>query len=128
MNPVTEKLISQVADPHIVALVEHWDAVEALVIRVYRAGSAAPQDDDEYSRVIGWLRVNQPEWRAALDPYWRAVMIKGSGPVTADPFEGFLSFDSARDFVDNWDAMRALPAIRQATNEWLLDVIGRQSR
>ena len=127
MNPVTDKLIAQVADPDIVALVEHWDAVEALVIRVYRAGKAAPADIAEYQSTITWLRDHHPAWRETLEPYWRAVMIKGVGPVSEDPFAGFLAVDSARAFVKNWDAMRALPAIRQATNEWLLDVIAGQS-
>lgn len=126
MNPVTEKLVEQVADPRIVALVEHWDAVEALVIRVYKSGAASAQDEAKFEQAVVWLRANHPAWRAALEPYWRAVTIKGSGPVVDDPFEGFLRIDTAADFVNNWGAMRALPAIRQATNEWLLDIIRAQ--
>lgn len=124
MNPVTEKLITQVDDPQIAALVEHWDAVEALVIRVYRAGQASVQDEADHRLVVTWLRSNHPSWRGVLEPYWRSVTIKGAGPATVDPFETFLRIDTASEFVNNWEAMRALPAIRQATNQWLLDVIG----
>lgn len=123
MNPVTQTLMAQIHDPQITALVEAWDSIETLVIRVYRNGSASPDDQGEFRQVIGWLGDNHPRWRAALEPFWRSGTIKGIGPTPADPFEALLAVDSAQEFVNNWNVMRRLPAIRQAINEWLLDVI-----
>jgi hypothetical protein len=120
MNPVTQSLIDHVSDPQVIALVEHWDAVEALAIRVYRRAAARSEDEAEFSQVIGWLRENHNRWQAALEPFWRGVTIKGVGPAASDPFQALLTIDSASEFVNNWDAMRILPAIRQAINEWLL--------
>jgi hypothetical protein len=105
-------------------MVERWDMVEALVIKVYRSGAASPADETGWQETVAWLREYHPPWAASIEPYWRAVTIKGVGPVAEDPFAGFLQIDSAATFINNWEAMRSLPAIRQATNEWLLDVIG----
>ena len=123
MNPVTQTLLDQVADPDIIALVEHWDVIEDVVIRVYRSRAVSRKDEQDFIATKRWLARNHMRWSAALEPYWRRAEIKGLGLATDDPFQRLLAFDQARDFVGNWNAMQLLPAVRQAINEWLLDMI-----
>jgi hypothetical protein len=123
MNPVTQNLIDQVNDPAIIEYVARWDDIESLVIRVYRGAAASRKDEQDFISTKRWLQKRHPHWQAALEPYWRQVIIEGDGAVTADPFARILDYDQALDFIGNWDAMRLLPAIRQAINHWVLDLV-----
>jgi hypothetical protein len=122
MNPVTQALLAQVSRRRIARFVRRWDAIEALVIRVYRAGTATGGDEASYSQNRSWLLKRYPRWRTALTPHWQRTTIGGE-PVAGDPFEMLLAATHAHEFVGNWAVMQTLPAAREALNEWLADML-----
>ena len=119
MNPYTQHLLKQRDRPNLTALVEAWDAVEALVIRVYRGGSAGPGDETEYRRLQSAVRIQLGPWRDDLAPLWRSATIGGK-PAEHDPFDAVLGRPSAAAFVADWAAMQTLPAARQALNSLIV--------
>lgn len=119
MNPYTRHLLSQSTRPDLAALAEAWDAVEALVVRVYRGGSAGPGDETEYRQLQSALRIELTRWRGELAPWWRSATIGGK-PAEHDPFDAVLDRPCAAAFVDDWPAMQTLPAARQALNSLIL--------
>lgn len=123
MNPFTRHLLRQSARPDLAALAEAWDAVEALVVRVYRGGSAGPGDETEYRKLQSALRIELARWRGELGPLWRSATIGGT-PAEHDPFDVVLDRPSAAAFVDDWPAMQTLPAARQALNSLILQPRG----
>ncbi len=100
-------------------LVEHLDALERLVIRVYKGNEATAADEAEYGRLRPWLQDNYPAWQEALEPYWRQSLVAGQ-PAEADPVWRLLQAEAARDFMGDWGAMQHLPAIREALNRLIL--------
>jgi len=54
-----------------------------------------------------------------LAPFWRKAKIKGE-VVIKDPFLSLIDKQSAKEFVENWEAMKTLPAAREALNEMLM--------
>ncbi len=122
MNPVTQALAKRLKDEHLRAFIAHWDALEVLVIRVFRAKRAAPEDEAEYRRLRGWLQANYPRWEEALRPHWQQAMMAGA-VAREDPFARVMAASRARDFVGNWSAMQALPAAREAINRLLLELL-----
>jgi len=123
VNPFTASLLARIPDPPLAAFVEAWDALEALIARVYRAGAATAGDETEHRRLRAWLAVHYPERRDALAAYWPLARI-GRQPARADPFAALLAAESAAGFVDNWAAMQTLPAAREALNRLLVDAAG----
>lgn len=119
VNPYTRHVLRQSGRPELTALVAAWDAVEALVIRVYRGGSAGPGDETEYRRLQSALRIELGLWRDELTPLWRSATIGGK-PAEYDPFDAVLGRASAAAFVADWAAMQTLPAARQALNSLIL--------
>ncbi len=124
MNPVTRRLVDQLGERRIARFVARWDALEALVIRVYREKAASPHDETAYARLRRWLHRRYAGRQDALRPYWQAATINDR-PLTEDPFLCLLAVERAAGFVDNWPAMQTLPAARQALNEWLVDRLNR---
>ena len=122
-NPVTQKLVRQLNDGLIAQFVAHWDNLEELVIRVYRAQQATPDDGAAFSVLQRALLDHYPHWQDALHPYWRQARVGGE-PAQEDPFAALLRVGQPQDFVGNWQAMQTLPAARQALNEWLMDMLG----
>lgn len=120
MNPFTQSLIVRIGDPHLAEFVRHWDALEALIVRVYRSGRLSPADQREHRRLRDWLRRNYRQWRRGLGPHWRRTRIAGQA-TASDPFESLLDPRSPASFIDNWPAMQTLPAAREALNQLLLD-------
>jgi hypothetical protein len=125
LNPFTQSLLRRLKDPQLVEFVLHWDSLEALVIRVYKGKSAAPEDEVEHSRLRAWLLENYPAWEEAVKTYWPLALIAGQ-PPQEDPFAFLLAVPRAVDFVGNPAAMRTLPAARQALNQYLIDLSGKQ--
>lgn len=119
MNPYTRHVLRQSGRPEMTALVEAWDAVEALVIRVYRGSSAGPGDEAEYRRLQSALRIELARWRDDLAPLWRSATMGGQ-PAEHDPFDAVLGRACAAAFVADWAAMQTLPAARQALNSLIL--------
>lgn len=109
----------------LVEFVKYWDALESLVIRVYRGKSAQAGDQTEHARLSTWLRENYPNVQVVLEPRWRRSRVGTEAP-TQDPFTALLAIDSAEAFIDNWEAMRQLPAAREALNQLVVDESGAQ--
>jgi hypothetical protein len=103
--------------------VRNWDALESLVIRACRGKTALDADRAEHARIAPWLRENYPKVCDALEPRWRASRVGTEAP-SRDPFAALLAVESADAFVDNWEAMRQLPAAREALNQLVVDESG----
>jgi hypothetical protein len=128
-NPFTRSITALLrrrngAQP-LIEFVRTWDALESLVIRVYRGKAAQDADRAEHARIASWLRENYPKVRDALEPRWRASRV-GTETPSSDPFAALLAIERADAFVDNWDAMRQLPAAREALNQLVADEAGEQ--
>ena len=115
MNPFTRFLFGQRADRSLADFIANWDALERLVIRVFKGKLATAVDQAEFARLQAALRQQYPQWQAALAPLWAEALVGGVRP-SADPFADLLNVDTAVDFVDNWGAMQRLPAAREAIN------------
>jgi len=119
MNPVTRGLLKRFRHQRLHQFVARWDALEALIIRVYKDSAVSLQDQSEYLRLQRWLRKEYPRWQQALRQHWREVRIKDEF-LTEDPFLALLAPQSVDAFVDNWAALQTLPAAREALNNYLL--------
>jgi hypothetical protein len=124
MNPYTQTLVKQLKDPRLVDFVVHWDLLEELVIRVYKAKRADTEDEGEYQRLRSWLLGAYPDWQASLGPYWPLALVAGQPPAE-DPFAFLLAVPAASGFVKNRSTLTRLPAARQALNQFLHDRLGR---
>jgi hypothetical protein len=120
VNPFTRFLLKRTRDRELARLVEGWDALEALVIRVYKAGQADAEDEAEWVRSRADLLRLLPRWQRRLSPHW-AGKLGGGEPLQADPFAWLLGFEAASDFVRNRRAMQTLPAAREALNELIIE-------
>lgn len=120
MNPFTKSIAARVRSGELKAFISHWDALEALVVRVFRARAASPADAAEHAEARAWLIAHYPAWRAALEPHWRQAM-RGGQPSATDPFADLLAPKRAADFVGSWAHMQALPAAREALNRLALE-------
>ena len=120
MNPFTKALAAGLRSRRLKAFVARWDALEALVVRVYRAGSATPEDERCFAGLKAWLNRHYPEWQARLETHWRAAMRAGR-PCADDPFRALLAVARAGDFCGSRAYLQALPAAREALNHLILD-------
>lgn len=120
MNPFTRAILYRKKDRRMSDFVQHWDSLEALVIRVYKAGGASPQDEREFQQAHAWLEKHYLRWQAGLQPYWQATRIGGE-PASEDPFASLIARQRAQDFAGDWRAMQNLPAAREALNEFLIN-------
>lgn len=124
MNPYTRSLLDQLDDPALEALVACWDDLEALVIEVFRTGKASPEDETRLAEIKQRWQIHYGAWREALTPYWQQVKIDGQ-VVTDDPFVSLMGVAKAADYVNNWGAMKTLPAAREALNLYLQSQINK---
>jgi len=120
VNPVTRVLLNRLRHRHLGQFVGYWDALEALVIRIYKQAAASQADQSEYLRLQSWLLKNYPRWQQALAPHWQKVRVNRR-LVEADPFIILLAPERVSAFVENWAAMQTLPAAREALNNFLLE-------
>lgn len=123
MNPVTYGLLQQLNDPQLTAFATDWDAVTELVIEIYQQKSLSVEQQARFFEAQERLQASYPGLAAELEPHWRAARVKGE-LVVGDPFLAVLNKPSAKEFVENWDAMRVLPAAREALNMMLMERIG----
>jgi hypothetical protein len=119
MNPVTQALLRDLNDTELVAFVTDWDALNDLVIEIYQQKSLTFEQQERFFELQERLRAAYPPLAAELAPHWRTARIKGE-LVIGDPFAAIIEKQSAKDFVENWDAMRTLPAAREALNNMLM--------
>jgi hypothetical protein len=120
MNPFTKFLRQWTQDDEKLDLfIAHCDALEALVIRVYKRAEASAADEAEYLALRRWLRAHYGSWQEVLRPLWQEAQVGGER-AREDPFVKLIAAESAAAFVDNWNAMQNLPAAREALNQLLL--------
>lgn len=122
MNPFTNALLDALDDPAVSEHVSYWDRAEALIIRVYKTRQASGADGDEWQAVRAWLFQQHSAWSDALGEYWPRTRI-GLEATQVDPFDWLLTYREASDFIGDWRAMQTLPAMREAINRWLVDLI-----
>lgn len=118
MNPFTRFLSRNKSDAALAELIAHCDALEVLVIRVYKGKAAAPADMAEYAELRRWFQQNYHQWQEKLRPHWPG-RLAGGVPVQEDPILYLLAAASAQAFVGNWAAMQHLPAARETLNQWI---------
>ena len=123
MNPFTRSLLRQLSDRRLRHFVAAWDQLEALIIQVYKSGTASPENEVEHQKTLRWLSRHYPHWQPALSKYWPQVRAGGE-PLDGDPFESLLSIQEAGDIPGNWRATQILAAARETLNQFLLDRIG----
>jgi len=99
--------------------ITHWDTLEALVVRVYRGGTATSSDEQIYTQTRAWLSQHLPSWQAQLQPHWHGRLI-GGVPATSDPFAKLILPQHASEFVGDRTMMQTLPAAREALNLFIL--------
>lgn len=105
------------------SFVQRWDALEALVVRVFRAKAATAGDEAEFADLRGWLMANYAALQPALEPLWRQA--KRAGKLCEDdPFLFLMSPESATVFAGSWPHMQALPAARESLNRLVLQMNG----
>lgn len=120
MNSFTRFLLGrgQKGDEMLQAFVERWDALEALVIGVYRGKEAETADETEYRELRSWLLDHYPHWQDTWQPFWQETMVGGQ-PAGQDPFLRLLAAEQAAGFVGDWEAMQYLPAARETINRYI---------
>lgn len=127
MNPFTRFLQQWTHDKDLHTFVEHCDALEALVIRVYKKGEASGADEAEYQALRRWLQANYPAWEPELRSFLKVVQTQDEGSFV-DPLKAIISVEHAADFVGNWPAMQQLPTVREALNRLIMERSGENGR
>ncbi len=120
MNPFTKSIASRLRSRRLGQFIERWDALEALVIRVYRNAVATEADDAEFAELKRWLHKHYPEWQTRLETHWRSIL-RGGQPSQDDPFIFLFAPEHAAAFCGSWAHMQALPAAREALNHLILE-------
>ena len=115
MNPFSRYLRQWLPDRRLDEFVAQWDALEALVVRVYKEEGATAADMAEFDRLRPWLQSRYPDFKAQLRPFWQQAMVAGER-TAADPFKRLLSAADASAFVGDWTNLQFLPAAREALN------------
>lgn len=119
MNPFTRFLSQGSEDGALQAFVAHWDALEEIVVRVYRGKLSPAEAEKEFRRVWPWLREHYSRWEERLRPFWLETKAGGKATQT-DPFRLLLTFRKAADIPGDWKAMQHLPAAREALNRFII--------
>ncbi len=119
-NPFTRSLTAALRSRRVADYVVHWDALEALVLRVYRAAAPSAHDTREFAALQRWLRAQHPRHADALETHWRSALI-GGAPAAADPFVFLFEHGDAAAFAGNWRAMQTLAGAREALNRMILE-------
>jgi hypothetical protein len=119
MNPFTRYLLGgRREEKALQAFIEHWDALEALVIRIFRGKNATDDDESEYRKLHPWLVENYPTWQEKWRPLWQEALV-GGVPAGQDPFQRLLTAEKAADFIGDWQAMQHLPVARETINRYV---------
>lgn len=121
MNPFTRFLARNQPDEALRELLDRCDALEALVIRVYKGKQATSADETEYATLRVWFQANYATWAGKMRPHWLKVLAGGKVPQQ-DPILRLLAAATAADFVGDWDAMQHLPAAREMLNQYVVSL------
>jgi len=125
MNPVTQALLKELKEPELDKFVEAWDTLNDLIIEIFKQKSTTFEQQETYFEVQEKLQTSYAKLKKQLEPFWRATRVK-DGLIVGDPFQTLLEKQSAKEYVENWDAMRTLPAAREALNQMLMARIERK--
>jgi hypothetical protein len=118
-NPFTKSILSDAPSEALKTFVQHWDGLEALVVRVFRAKAATAGDEAEFAGLRQWLAADYAPLQPALEPLWRQA--KRAGKLCEDdPFVFLMAPESASVFAGSWTHMQALPAARESLNRLVL--------
>lgn len=101
--------------------IEHWDMLEALAIRVYKAKQPTAADLSAYGDIKRFMDAHYQKFAPKLEGYWKRSEVAGQLDH-ADPFAYLFQYESATGFVDNWTALQHLPAAREALNGLLVEM------
>ncbi|MGH2582011.1 MAG: hypothetical protein ACRDFQ_03850 [Anaerolineales bacterium] len=123
MNPVTESLLKDIDDEGLKNFVHQWDQFEQLIIEINRQKSLSFAQQEDFFELQSKLTASYVTWESEMELYWRQTRIK-EGNLMEDPFRLLLDSESARDVLGNWEAMKLLPAAREAMNLMLMDKRG----
>ncbi len=118
-NPFTRFLSQWSDDRRLQEFVAYWDALEQVMVQVYRQKVTVEAAQSEYERVWPWLRQHYGRWAAALRPFWQQTKAAGA-PTTTDPFQLLLDIPHPQAILGDWRAMQHLPAAREALNQYIL--------
>lgn len=118
-NPFTRFLTQWSADGRFQQFVAYWDALERVVVQVYRQKMSVAEAQPEYARVWPWLRTQYGEWADVLRPFWQQTKVAGA-PTVTDPFQLLLDIPHPQAILGDWRAMQHLPAAREALNQYIL--------
>ena len=124
MNPVTQGLLRKLNDPALNSFVQDWDGLNDLIIEIFQQKSLSFEQQELFFELQGRLRGSYPDLAMDVEPFWRRAKISGE-TIKTDPFLVLIDRKSAKEFIEDWDAMRTLPAAREALNEMLLDKIAK---
>jgi hypothetical protein len=118
MNLFTRYLARHNQQKSVERLIAHQDALESLVITIYKSGEVDQAQREEYRQLRRWMERHYPEWEATLTPYWRQTRVEGV-LLENDPFRRVWAAESADNLIGDWGAMQHLAAAREALNRWL---------
>ena len=122
MNPFTRFLKQWTKnEADLTKFIEHWDQLEALSIRVYKAGGPSAEDEAQYQSIKKYMDLNYSNFAHRLEQFWRQSEVGGE-IEHADPFHYLFQYADAKGFVDNWAALQHLPAAREALNGLVLEL------
>jgi hypothetical protein len=119
MNLFTRYLSRHIKNRELQQFIACWDAVEALVITVFKSKTVTPDDEQNYWELRTWLVAHYPQWQAELALLWRETQVGGER-APEDPFQRVFQPQVAADFRDDWVAMQNLAAAREALNKLIL--------
>jgi hypothetical protein len=120
MNPFTRFLNQWSKNRKLDEFIAYWDALETIVIHVYRQKVSLDEAGPEFERVWAWLRARYGAWEGVLRPYWQQTKAAGE-PTQTDPFRLLLDIQNPAAILGDWRAMQHLPAAREALNLYLQD-------
>jgi hypothetical protein len=126
VNPITQALLKQLSDPQLGEFARDWEDLESLVVEIYQQNSVSFEQQQDFYQLRERLRQSYALLHEELDLFWPLTKIRGE-PVTADPFITVIGMEAAKGFLGNWDAMRTLPAAREALNHLLIARIERKA-
>jgi hypothetical protein len=127
MNPVTKSLLKDISDNSLKAFVHQWDRFEQLIIEINRQKSLSFTQQQEFFDLKEKLGASYSPWESEMRIYWRQTRIK-EGNLTTDPFRLLLNSDTAHDVLGSWEAIKLLPAAREAMNLMLMEKGGAPNR
>ena len=120
MNPFTRFLKQWSSNQPLEEFITHWDALEHVMVNVYRKKMLLEEAQPFFDASWPWLRQNYKNWMIDLRPYWQKT--KAAGELTkTDPFQMLIDLPTVSAILDNWSAMQHLPAAREALNQYLLE-------